>query len=172
MSFYWFVIDSGQSVKQESTTCTKVDDDGIQTLQVDRKEHISLSPNRVILQKLKEDNKPTDKVLNPTTINSSVKQRKLQKKVIKSERSKEDHPLRNRLCEIKTTDELSQPKIKRRRVLSSAVHSSHDNCTTKEFDFKFPFSPIYKRTRSFHKKTLPFSNLAIQQNSLMVDREG
>ena len=159
------------SVKQESST--KVDDDGIQTVQVDRREHAPLPPNVVISLKLKEDYKSTEKVLNPTTINSPVKQRKFKNKVMKIERSKEDHPLRNRLCEIKTPNELSQPKIKRRRVLSSAVHSSHNNCATKELDFKSPFSPVYKRTRSFHKKTLPISNLAIQQKSSMQDdKEG
>ena len=142
---------------------------------MDRTECTPLPPDIVISKKLKEDNKPTDKVLKPIIIKSPVKQRKFKNKIMKNERSKEDQSLslsRNKLCEIKNPNELSQPRIKRRRVLSSAVHNSHSDCATKELDINFPFSPIYKRTRSFHKKTLPISNLAIQQKITMQEEKG
>ena len=141
---------------------------------MDRTECTPLPPDIVVSKKLKEDNKPTDKVLNPTIIKSPVKQKKFRNKIMKNERSKEDQSLslsRNKLCEIKNPNELSQPRIKRRRVLSSTVNNNRSDCATKELDINFPFSPIYKRTRSFHKKTLPISNLAIQQKTTVQEEE-
>lgn len=114
-----------------------------------------------------KDSKLTDKRLRPD-INSSIKQNKFKDRVVKSEcmdAIKRDQSIttsnKNETGEI-ILDELSQPKIKRRRVLSSTVHNSW---STKESDTKFPFSPIYKRTRSFHKKSLPISKLIVQQKN-------
>lgn len=153
--------DSQPSVKQENI---KKVDDGVQ--QVHRTEHTVLKPNIAVLKETKEDRTPIDRRLNPAIINSPVKQTKLKDKVRKSkgmdeaERDQLLSSLNKKTHEIRNPNELSQPRIKRRRVLSNAVHNS---CTAQQLDANFPFSPIYKRTRSFHKKALPISNLTIQQ---------
>lgn len=143
---------------------------------MDRRKHLTLTPDVVVSKEPKEDSKPIDERLNPVIINSPVKQTKFKDKAMKSKNVddiKRDQPLtslsKDKMHKIKSTNELSQPRIKRRRVLSSAVHNN--SCTTKELDTKFPFSPVYKRTRSFYKKTLPISNLTIQQKTSMQSSE-
>lgn len=128
-----------------------------------RREHTVLTPDNV---ELKEDSER----LKPMMINSPLKQSNCNNKVTKGEdrdEKKQSYTCLNKSkkSEITNPNELSQPRTKRRRVLSSAVHNGCH--TAKETDTKFPFSPIYKRTRSFHKKTLPNNGLTIQQKSSM-----
>ena len=127
-----------------------------------RSEH---TPDNV---ELKEDSER----LKPMVINSPLRQSNFNNKVMKDEDrdgKKKSFTCLNKSKKITNPNELSQPRTKRRRVLSSAVH---DGCrTAKETDTKSPFSPVYKRTRSFHKKTLPISGLTIQQKSSVLDSE-
>ena len=137
------------------------DDDEVQ---VDGSEDTTLAlDNNVVLSKPKEDSKVVDKRLKPSVVSSPLKQPEV--KVIEDEDVDDikKSQLLSCVSEIKAPNELSQPRIKRRRLLSSAVHNRHH--TAKEPGVKFPFSPVYKRTRSFHKKTLPTSSLTIQQKS-------
>ena len=137
-----------------------------------RSKHTVLTPDNYVLNELKED---SDKRLKPSIINSLLKQNQFNDKVKgedMDEIKKKQSLSKNKIGEIrnsnemKNPNELSQPRTKRRRVLSSAVHNS---CrTTKETD---PFSPVYKRTRSFHRKTLPISSLTIQQKSSTLGNE-
>ena len=127
-----------------------------------------LTPDKSDIVELKEDCER----LKPMVINSL--QNNFNNKVTKGE--DRDGKKQSFTClskskksEIMNPNELSQPRTKRRRVLSSAVHGS---CrTAKEMETKFPFTPVYKRTRSFHKKTLPTSSLTIQQKSSMLGSE-
>lgn len=154
-----FVVDSTPIVKEENV---REIDDG---LQMDRKRHTVLTPDTVVSNEANENILPTDNRLKSTIINSPLKQTKFMDDVMK-DGSNSDQSLTCLTNKIKNPPDLNQPRRKRRRVLSSDIYK-----TLKEPDAKFPFSPIYKRTRSFHKKLLPTSSLAIRQKSSVQDRE-
>ena len=157
-----FILDSGIEVKQENVRKAY---DG--RVQVHRSKHTVLTPDNVALNELKED---SDEKLKPSIINSPLKQNKFNDKVMKGKDKDEKNQSLSKCkkSEIKNPNELSQPRTKRRRLLSSAAHNS---CAAKETDTRFPFSPVYKKTRSFHMKTLPTSSLTIQQKSSMLGSE-
>jgi len=145
-----FVIDL---VKQENSR--KVEDNWVEP------DSTVLIPD-VVSAERKEDSISIDKESKLTVHSSPLKQTKFESEVMKTRdigEIKKNQPLRylstNKVYETKSLHELSQPRIKRRRVLSKDIYH-----TAKESD-KFPFSPIYKRTRSFHKKTLPVSSLTV-----------
>ena len=136
---------------------------------MDRKEQPSLASGVVIANDAKENSKPSPKRLKSGIVYSPIK---FKDKVLKNG-DVSDQPLSclsNKVNEIKNPHELSQPRTKRRRVLSS---DADDSClVAKESDIKFPFSPVYKRTRSFHKKNLPISGLTVQQKYSVSNTSG
>lgn len=153
-----FVIDLGPNVKQENSR--KVDDDGVEP------DSTVLTPDVIVSTEKKEDSISIDKESKAAGFSSPLKRTKFKSKITKGrnmDEIKRNQPLSclstNKVYETKNPHELSQPRIKRRRVLSSDIHNS---CHTAKKSDKFPFSPIYKRTRSFHKKAFPVSGLTVQ----------
>ena len=177
-----FVVDSRKDDKPGSTE--KVDVDKVQT---SMSEHTILSLNKdesnqdrmLVDKKLKpsvygvtsteseEDSKAIDKRLALSTAYLPSGQTDEFMKNKELDVPEKDQPLSfsRETRKFKNLSEFRKPRAKRRRILSSNVHSSC--CSAKEATTKFPFSPVYKRTRSFQKKTLPISDLTVWQKSSM-----
>ena len=175
-----FVVDSGKEVEQGSAEKLDVD-----KVQASKSEHtiLSLSDDEskedrklvdkklqpsiygVISSKPKEDVNAIDERLAPSKGHLPLGQSNEYMKNEDLDDAKKNQPLSfsREARKLKNLSEWRNPRGKRRRVLSSDVHNS---CTAKEAVTKFPFSPVYKRTRSFHK-TLPISNLTVQQKFSM-----
>ena len=161
-----FVINLGTDIKEEDISKKESD-----KTQINRKDRAYLTPDIIISTEVKEDSKSIDSRSKSATINSPLKQ--IKNAIVEGENMdevKKNQPLsclnNNKIiCETKNQHELSQPRIKRRRTLHSGVHNKG---IAKESDIMFPFSPVYKRTRSFHKNT-SVSNLTVYQKNSVKD---